>query len=81
MTCSIAPRPPDILCEAAWESISTDLVAGKFAGLWIATPCETFSPVRERQPGPRVLRTIEYLEGLPRSQLTMSEQKQLKESK
>ena len=57
-----------------------DLVAGKYKALWIATPCETFSPLREKQPGPRVLRTLEAISGLPKSQLTQAEQKQVKES-
>ena len=77
---TVAPRPTDLLCDATWESISLDLVGGFFKGLWMATPCETFSPLREKQPGPRVLRTIECVEGLPRSSLTLAEQKQLKES-
>eukprot|EP00435_Cladocopium_sp_Y103_P022468 s2001_g5.t1 len=77
---TVAPRPTDLLCDATWESIRTDLVDGKFKGLWIATPCETFSPLRERPPGPRVLRTVEQIMGLPRDTLTAAEQKQLKES-
>lgn len=76
----VAPRPTNILCEATWESIRTDLVAGKFEALWIATPCETFSPLREKQPGPRVLRTLEHIQGLPKEGLTLAEQKQVKES-
>ena len=75
-----APRRTDLLCEATWENISMDLVAGKYKALWIATPCETFSPLREKQPGPRVLRTLEAISGLPKSQLTQAEQKQIKES-
>ena len=77
---SMAPKPTDLLCEATWESISLDLVGGFFKALWVATPCETFSPLREKPPGPRVLRTLEHIEGLPRSSLTTGEQKQLKES-
>eukprot|EP00435_Cladocopium_sp_Y103_P025115 s2849_g6.t1 len=73
-------RPTDLLCDATWESISTDITGKKFAALWIATPCETFSPLREKQPGPRVLRTLEFIQGLPRDQLTTAEQKQVKES-
>ena len=53
---------------------------GKFDALWLATPCETFSPLREKPPGPRVLRTTERILGLPRDSLTQAEQKQLKES-
>lgn len=75
-----APRPTDLLSDSTWESISLDIVGGKFQALWIATPCETFSPLREKPPGPRVLRTLECIQGLPRSQLSAAEQKQLKES-
>eukprot|EP00435_Cladocopium_sp_Y103_P015133 s1353_g3.t1 len=77
---TVAPKPTDLLCDATWESISLDLVGGFYKGLWIATPCETFSPLREKQPGPRVLRTLDCIEGLPRESLTPAEQKQLKES-
>lgn len=76
----VAPRPTNILCEATWDSVRTDLVSGKFEALWIATPCETFSPLREKQPGPRVLRTLEHIQGLPKEGLTLAEQKQVKES-
>ena len=55
-------------------------MASIYAGLWVATPCNTFSPLREKQPGPRVLRTKEHIQGLPKSELTQAEQKQLKES-
>eukprot|EP00435_Cladocopium_sp_Y103_P011679 s3840_g3.t1 len=77
---TISPRPTDILCEATWDSIRNDLITGRYQALWIATPCETFSPLREKPPGPRVLRTVEHIEGLPRNTLTQAEQKQLKES-
>ena len=66
--------------KVTWESIRTDILAGKFDAIWIATPCETFSPLREKQPGPRVLRTLEHIQGLPRQALTPAEQKQVRES-
>ena len=65
----------DILRDSTCNSISLDIVGGKFLA-----PCETFSPIREKQPAPRVLRTLEYAQGLPRDQLTVGEQKQLKEA-
>eukprot|EP00435_Cladocopium_sp_Y103_P027483 s625_g6.t1 len=76
----VAPRPTDILCDATWDSIRDDILASKYSALWVATPCETFSPLREKQPGPRVLRTVEHIQGLPKEGLTMAEQKQVKES-
>eukprot|EP00435_Cladocopium_sp_Y103_P069852 s1426_g34.t1 len=51
-----------------------------YDALWLGTPCGTFSPLREKPPGPRPLRSVEHIEGLPPSQLTMSEQKQVKEA-
>ena len=60
--------------------VRVNLVEGKYEALWIATPCETFSPLREKQPGPRVLRTVEHVQGLPKEGLTLAEQKQVKES-
>ena len=52
---------------------------GFYDALWVATPCGTFSPLREIPPGPGVLRTVRHITGLPASQLSMAEQKQLKE--
>ena len=77
---TVAPKETNLLCESTWESIRADITLGKFEALWIATPCETFSPLREKQPGPRVLRTLEHIEGLPRAQLSQAEQKQVKEA-
>ena len=77
---TVAPKATNLLCDATWESIHTDIVHGNFSAVWIATPCETFSPLREKRPGPRVLRTLDRIQGLPRDTLTQGEQKQLKES-
>lgn len=49
-----------------------------YEALWVATPCNTFSPLREKQPGPRVLRSVERIQGL--KDLTAMEQRQVKES-
>eukprot|EP00435_Cladocopium_sp_Y103_P054492 s1011_g17.t1 len=76
----VTPRPTNLLCDATWNSIQADIALGKFDAVWAATPCETFSPLREKRPGPRVLRTLDRIQGLPRDTLTQSEQKQLKES-
>ena len=77
---TIAPKPTNLLDDAVWQEISMDMAAKAFEAVWIATPCETFSPLREQQPGPRVLRNLEYVKGIPRDRLTLAEQKQLKES-
>lgn len=76
----LSPKPTDILDDAVWTSVLKDIKEGLYAGLWVATPCNTFSPLREKQPGPRVLGTKEHIQGLPKSQLTQAEQKQVKES-
>ena len=75
-----AQVPTNLLDDSVWNEIQEDLMGKSYAALWIATPCETFSPLREKQPGPRVLRTVEHIKGLPRSELTPAEQKQVKES-
>ena len=75
-----AQVPTHLLDDAVWTEIQEDLMGKAYAALWIATPCETFSPLREKQPGPRVLRTLEHIKGLPRSELTPAQQKQVKES-
>ena len=49
------PTPP--LCtgaplfDATWENIRADILLGKCDGIWISTPCETFSHLREKPPG------------------------------
>ena len=81
--CSIdtkSPRPTNILDEGIWDQLRKDLDDGIFDYIHVATPCGTFSPLREKQPGPRPLRSVEHIAGLPKSQLTQSEQKQLKEA-
>ena len=76
----VAPRPTNILADDIWTAILKDLKQGYFEVVWAATPCETFSPLREKQPGPRPLRSAESIMGLPKEQLTRAEQKQVKES-
>ena len=76
----VSPSPTNILDDAIWQEVFTDLSSKAFEAAWIATPCETFSPLREQQPGPRVLRNLEYVTGIPREKLSLAEQKQLKES-
>eukprot|EP00435_Cladocopium_sp_Y103_P017556 s2656_g4.t1 len=77
---TIAPKPTDILDDAVWELITDDIQDFFFDALWVATPCGSFSPLRERPPGPRPLRSVQHIEGLPSAQLTQSEQKQVKEA-
>ena len=76
---TVAPRPTDIIDESVWSQVEADLEEGFYDALWVATPCGTFSPLREIPPGPGVLRTVRHITGLPASQLSMAEQKQLKE--
>ena len=76
----LCPTPTNILDEAVWGQLLKDLEEGRYAALWMATPCETFSPLQKKQPGPRPLRSAARVGGLPRSQLTQAEQKQLREA-
>ena len=50
--------------------------------LGVATPCETFSPLRESPPGPRPLRSLQFPAGLLGSEhdLTNQELDQLHKS-
>ena len=41
-----------------------DIRAGVYDALGVATPCETFSPLRENPPGPRPVRDLEHPLGL-----------------
>lgn len=49
-----------------------------YEAAWIATPCGTFSPLREKQPGPRVLRTLDHITGVPGA--TKAEEAQLRDA-
>ena len=75
-----ADIPTDLLADPTWDMVKEDLKLGVFDSVGIATPCGTFSPLRESPPGPRPLRSLERPMGLPREQLSESEQKQLSQS-
>lgn len=76
---TVAKNPSNVLDDATWNLIIQDIELGMFEALWVATPCNTFSPLREKQPGPRILRTVQEIQGI-RKGLTPAEQKQVKES-
>ena len=72
--------PANLLDDAVWKLVTNDILAEIYDALWIATPCETFSPLRENPPGPRPLRSLELPMGLPEKDLTQVEVKQLMEA-
>lgn len=74
----MAETPTNVLDDGTWSEIIRDIEIGMYEALWVATPCNTFSPLREKQPGPRVLRSVDRIQGL--KDLTMVEQRQVKES-
>lgn len=76
---TIALTPTNVLDDGIWSMIIRDIQIGMYEALWVATPCNTFSPLRENPPGPRVLRSVEEIQGFKKG-LTMAEQKQVKES-
>eukprot|EP00438_Fugacium_kawagutii_P015281 Skav221870 [mRNA] locus=scaffold1395:145381:146355:+ [translate_table: standard] len=76
---TISPKATNILDEGVWSALEKDLELGLFDYIHIATPCGTFSPLREKPPGPRPLRSFEQVTGLPKKQLSPAEQKQLRE--
>eukprot|EP00434_Breviolum_minutum_P012208 symbB.v1.2.010766.t2/scaffold709.1/size267679/9 len=63
-------------------SMMKDIKNGEYDALGVATPCETFSPLREHPPGPRVLRTKEFPLGLldKKFGLTKEEVNQVKQA-
>ena len=75
-----APTPTNLLDDRVWTLLLADIKKGVFQAAWIATPCNTFSPLREHPPGPRPLRSKERIQGLPKASLSLAEQKQLKEA-
>ena len=75
-----ATTPANLLDDGLWNCVKREISIGLYDAIWIATPCGTFSPLREKPPGPKPLRSLEHPAGLPKSQLTQSEQKQVKEA-
>ena len=75
-----ATTPANLLDDGLWSSVKREISIGLYEAIWIATPCGTFSPLREKQPGPKPLRSVDHPQGLPRDQLTQAEQKQVKEA-
>ena len=49
----------DMLADSTWDMVQEDLKLDAFDAVGIATPCGTFSPLRESPPGPRPLRSLE----------------------
>ena len=74
----VLPTPTDLVNDATWEEVKKDLDEGYFDAGWIATPCGTFSPLREKPPGPRVIRTLASITGIPDP--TKAEAAQLRDS-
>ena len=52
------PARADLLDDTVTRKIVADIRAGVFDVVSIATPCETAWPLREKQPGPRPLRSL-----------------------
>ena len=77
---TLSPRPTDLLDDAVFTQIMADLEAGFYDAVWIATPCNTFSPLRGQGDGPRPLRSLQHIAGLPSKELTKQEQKQLRDN-
>ena len=75
---TVLPTPTDLTKDEVWDEIKKDLDAEFFQAGWIATPCGTFSPLREKPPGPRVIRTIDHITGIPDP--TKAEAAQLRDS-
>jgi hypothetical protein len=83
ITCEVdtaAETPTNVLDDGIWAAILKDIRIGMFDCIWLGTPCGTFSPLRNTPPGPRPLRDVNHIQGLPASELRPAEQKQLKEA-
>ena len=67
----------DLSSDHLWEDIFRRLRAGEFQGVWMGTPCTTFSSAREKKvPGkdlPRPVRDLDHVYGFPRSRLSPQE--------
>ena len=72
------PIPTNLLDQATREAILKDVEDQRYDAIFLGTPCETYSALREIQPGPRPLRSPHELLGI-KTGLTQQEKKQLKE--
>lgn len=83
LVCSVdtaAITPTNVLIDTVWSKIERDIGLGMFDCIWLKTPSSTFSPLRNSPAGPKPLRSVERIQGLPDGQLRPAEQKQLKEA-
>ena len=74
----VGPHPTDLLKEEVAKAIRKDIIDKTFDVVGAATPCETFSPLRENPPGPRPLRSLEQPMGLNEGLLSKEEAQQLR---
>eukprot|EP00435_Cladocopium_sp_Y103_P030761 s851_g7.t1 len=76
----VGPVPCDVLKPQNYRAILKDVQDGLYDCTGVATPCETLSPLREKQPGPKPLRSLQHPEGLSKKNLSKAEQTQLSEA-
>ena len=69
----------DLTRDDLWTKLLVRIKSGAFQFIVLGPPCSTFSRARERQPGPRPLRSAALPYGLPREELTEPERKELKQ--
>eukprot|EP00435_Cladocopium_sp_Y103_P047821 s31_g14.t1 len=74
----LQPLPTDLLDQAVRQAIFEDVEMQVYDAVFLGTPCETYSALREIQPGPKPLRSPTELMGIKEG-LSPSERKQLKE--
>ena len=60
----LADHPADLRNDKIYCKIIDDIRDKYYDVLGVATPCETFSPLRESPPGPRPLRSLRHPAGL-----------------
>ena len=72
------PVPTNLLDQATRAAILKDIDDQKYDAMFLGTPCETYSALREIRPGPKPLRSPNELRGISKG-LTEAEKKQLAE--
>ena len=77
---TVGPIACDVLVPETYGAILKDVQDGVYDAVGIATPCETLSPLRDKPPGPRPLRSLAQPEGLSRKKLSKAEQTQLSQA-
>ena len=68
----------DLADDSLWLLLMDEFRKGIYNALFLGTPCTTFSAARTGPPGPRALRSPQHPYGLPKKELTIRENEEVR---